>query len=658
MLKSPAELKKLPANSTDVFKSGAIEYYQSRPNEMKHICLADFVAMYNFKGKGKQSDLDNEDLEMDESILEDENVDPNISEEVLKEFPKKVSLKCGTFTLRKKPKVLRFCRFDINKDRSNFFRERIMLFKPWTNEIDEVENVHHEQVYNQHKNIITANAKKYIALDIDIESILNEITQQQQEEENMELYDNEASSNFLNVYDYDEESVRPDMNIDFGDDRVNSIEAKKYKVPDMYTDKDYFDLCDSLNNKQRDYLMHILNCFKLNEEPLYHFISGSAGVGKSRLIKAVYQSLIREFRKEPGDAGFPEVLIVACTGKAAHNVGGMTAHHAFHLPMVDRSTSESFKGLGPEILNTCRVTLSKLRLIIIDEISMMGTSMFEKIHLRLNQIFGNQDQSKIFGNKSVIVLGDFNQLKPVCDDFVFMPSKKNILNQIAGSPLWNKFLMFELTEIMRQRDDKVFAEALNRLSQGTLTTDDVTMFCTRVFNESDLPDAGKSAIRLMFSNKEVDSYNEKRAKDQRKPGTNFIVSNAIDSVTGATNETEIRQALHNVKSLHYTKTQGLSKDLILQEFMRYMVTSNIDVDDGLFNGATGVLRLILYNVNRQPTTVFIEFDDPMIGKKSREKYSTIIQNNSAIQATWTPISKTKLSFTTTRKQNVKVRFNK
>lgn len=85
-----------------------------------------------------------------------------------------------------------------------------------------------------------------------------------------------------------------------------------------------------------------------------------------------------------------------------------------------------------------------------------------------------------------------------------------------------------------------------------------------------------------------------------------------------------------------------------------MVTSNISVDDGLFNGATGILRYILCDQNQQPMTVYLEFDDTTIGKQTRVRFQQRSQRYSAILPTWTPIVRTKLSFTTTRKQNVKV----
>lgn len=240
-----------------------------------------------------------------------------------------------------------------------------------------------------------------------------------------------GSNELTYICDYDENIFQPNVMFEMGQDNPSVNESKRFTVPELLLDREYYDLCDSLNAKQKDYLMHVLNLFKLKETPFYHFISGGAGVGKSRLIKAVFQTVTRLFRSEPGSVDAPEVLIVAYTGKAAHNVNGMTAHTTFSLTMVD-GIGGTFKGLGPEALNTLRVKLPNLKLIIIDEVSLMGLTTFEKINHRLRQIF-RPTGDKIFGGRPMIVFGDFNQLRPVRDQYVFETGKGELKNVVGAS---------------------------------------------------------------------------------------------------------------------------------------------------------------------------------------------------------------------------------
>ena len=61
---------------------------------------------------------------------------------------------------------------------------------------------------------------------------------------------------------------------------------------------------------------------------------GGAGVGKSFLIEVLYQTLNRYYAHLPGNQPeFQKVLLTAPTGRAAHNIGGLTLHSAFDLPL-------------------------------------------------------------------------------------------------------------------------------------------------------------------------------------------------------------------------------------------------------------------------------------------------------------------------------------
>lgn len=116
-------------------------------------------------------------------------------------------------------------------------------------------------------------------------------------------------------------------------------------------------------------------------------------------------------------------------------------------------------------INTIRAKLINLKLLIIDEISMVGTKILHRVHQRLVQITGvNQP----FGGISVIVVGDLHQLPPVGDRKVFVPfsnPNNNNFGKLFGpvSYLWEKFQFFELTKVMRQKDGADFINALRNL---------------------------------------------------------------------------------------------------------------------------------------------------------------------------------------------------
>lgn len=106
-----------------------------------------------------------------------------------------------------------------------------------------------------------------------------------------------------------------------------------------------------------------------------------------------------------------------------------------------------------------------LKVIFIDEISMVGKKMFNFINLRLQEIIGC---CKVFGGISVVAFGDLFQLKPVFDSWIFASgySSGNDLEILAPNLWQDLFSVFELTEIMSQKEDIEFAQLLNRLRKG------------------------------------------------------------------------------------------------------------------------------------------------------------------------------------------------
>ena len=112
-----------------------------------------------------------------------------------------------------------------------------------------------------------------------------------------------------------------------------------------------------------------------------------------------------------------------------------------------------------------------------------------------------------FSGVSIITLGDLFQLKPVMDGYIFTDVQCLSSYNILAPNLWKKyFRLFELNEIMRQRESKMFAEILNRLREGKHTSSDLQKLKERCVEESNCPG---EAPRLFIQNAFVDSYNEK-----------------------------------------------------------------------------------------------------------------------------------------------------
>ena len=113
------------------------------------------------------------------------------------------------------------------------------------------------------------------------------------------------------------------------------------------------------------------------------FLNGPGGTGKSHVSKLICHDVIhflqQSLKLQPDE---PLVLLTAPTGLAAFNIGGITLHSAF----MSHQTCENADITDWEKKSTMHTKLANLVLCVIDEISMVGFSTFQKVYSTLKQI--------------------------------------------------------------------------------------------------------------------------------------------------------------------------------------------------------------------------------------------------------------------------------
>ena len=106
---------------------------------------------------------------------------------------------------------------------------------------------------------------------------------------------------------------------------------------------------------------------------------------------------------------------------------------------------------------------------------MVSNEAWKYVNLCLQDILQNKLPLR---GVNIIAIGDLFQLQPVKSNFILMDLKHNYAP--LATNLWCEyFTLFELTEIMQQKDDKAFAEILNRLCIGIHTKKDLVIIETR-----------------------------------------------------------------------------------------------------------------------------------------------------------------------------------
>ena len=238
-----------------------------------------------------------------------------------------------------------------------------------------------------------------------------------------------------------------------------------------------------LNQKQRKLFNKVQSCAKKyvqnkwRADPLEHehfriFLIGNAGSGKSFLMRVTYQCLTKTLPY--GSTLVDKALLMAPTGVAAITTDSTTIHTAFNIP-VGRFGSNLLPR-SDKMKSSLKNRLSELKIIIIDEISMISNNLLFYVHLRLNEIFGSIND-KPFAGISVITIGGFFQLPPVGERPVYADYKNNWKN---FESLWKLFKIFELTEVMRQRGNAEFIHLMNNVRIGDTQSCDIRLLESRV----------------------------------------------------------------------------------------------------------------------------------------------------------------------------------
>ncbi|CAL9706649.1 unnamed protein product [Knipowitschia caucasica] len=351
-------------------------------------------------------------------------------------------------------------------------------------------------------------------------------------------------------------------------------------------------LYQSLNQMQASTFHDVRNwCIKkvdnVNTEPFCYYINGGAGTGKSHLIKCIYaeaSEILSKMERNAfeSDPSKPTVLLSAFTGTAAFNICGTTLHTLLKLP---RSLKPPYQGLGNK-LDEVRAELMNAEILIIDEISMVSKELFAYVNFRLQQIKGT---NKAFGGMSVLAVGDFYQLPPI-------HSKPLCVFEANNIDLWNdNFQMIVLTEIMRQKDDKAFAETLNRIRVKTITDDlsedDRKLLLQAVIEPEKCP---TDVLHIFATNRFVKLHNTK---------TLALLYKDIVRISADDYKKDARTGTMELQAKPYKEDfNGLAAKLELAIGARVMLTRNIDLSQGLVNGAFANLTRVVYSPSN-PTHV-------------------------------------------------------
>ena len=225
------------------------------------------------------------------------------------------------------------------------------------------------------------------------------------------------------------------------------------------------------------------------------FLTGKAGTGKTTFLKRV----VEESRKR--------VVVVAPTGIAAINAGGVTIHSFFQLPLhpfIPGAKLESKFAFSKEK----RSIIKTMDVLVIDEISMVRSDLLDAVDSVLRRF---RNRFKPFGGVQLLMIGDLQQLTPVMTDEDFqLLAPYYPTPYFFGSRALSQidYVTIELKQVYRQQDEE-FISILNSVRSGRPSPDVIKALNNR-YDPRFTPSADEGYIRLTTHNHIANSYNEQQ----------------------------------------------------------------------------------------------------------------------------------------------------
>ena len=330
-------------------------------------------------------------------------------------------------------------------------------------------------------------------------------------------------------------------------------------------------------------------------KPLRINLDGVAGSGKTYVLLKICSRLqelaLAANRPSP-------VFRCAPTGIAAFNILGKTLHSLLRVPVKGRPFDSS-----NATLLSLQSTFRGCQFLIIDEKSMIPLKTLAIMDQRLRQIFPEK-QDEFFGGINVFLCGDFFQLPPVGGKALYSRIRSGDAITMAGQ---NAYLSFDrtvrLTEVMRQQGENdeavLFRTALTELRSDILSETSWRLLCTRARNELSPEEVATfdSALRLYFTNNEVEFYNHGKLKSLKTPVKKVVGRHRGANASKATEE----------------QADNLSAEIFLAVKARVILRKNLWVERGLVNGSMGTVEDLVWKPGQDttkelPWAIMVKFD--------------------------------------------------
>jgi len=573
ILKPAADLERLLKHnpeSTDLFLPHWVQdIYPQRPDALEEVSLQELLGWYEKERRPPKDNVARDTLELK---------------------------KYGLYLRRRtsKPYIVTHQLVNPNQSeerRETYFYNMLKLFKPWRAESDICPP---GQTSCEHFRVMSDQLPEMLAYHE--RHVQTEQRHQQEEQavrERMEKPTDDVEPDDIE----DQQAAFAGCRVDHAQTAMEEVLQVHQSTVRERSDDDIQEDYNCMNDDQRRIIDKVLHSVCASDSPIHLIVSGQGGTGKSRIINLLSQMVSSKF---PNNI---PVTVTAPTGLSAFNVSGTTVHRLLSLP-IEHGKPADYSKLNQETLNTLRGTLRGLRLLIIDEVSMVSSLTLLFIHLRLTEIMANPQS---FGGISVVLFADFLQLPPVKGNQPFVPvtylEAKQRIGSIAGLDLWSMFQYDELTVNMRQSGDTRYASLLSHVRVGSLRDEDEDLLRQRLISTdgratvtdicnkyTQLEAEEMSPIILVPRTSQCAEINSAMLSKMATEKTYHLPAiDTLDTIVDSKMLPKVEKEYTKVQD-DVTCTGGLEKALQLCIGCKVMLKRNMNVDAGLVNGSVGIVH--------------------------------------------------------------------
>lgn len=294
LLKPTSVLDNMKDDDEDVECSNIFTRYKDRPSSMGNVILAEFAAYYDTQ-PSRSINRNKSKRNAHQACLPEPNIIENDDNADLDDDS------IGPYKRRKKSRIIRSVHFNIDTDSEKHYGELLMLYHPWRDEQELKGNS--SSYYDQYRKCQVEIEEKRKEYELYSETV-DEAQRLLDESNELEYIWDEIAphTESENAEDMANSSAQPDKGIENYDIGIylglppsNAEEEinKQYELPDI----EFRQHMRRLNKEHMEFVYDTIHILKTDSQPIYRFLSGGAGVGKSYVTNALYQLALKFFNK-------------------------------------------------------------------------------------------------------------------------------------------------------------------------------------------------------------------------------------------------------------------------------------------------------------------------------------------------------------------------